>query len=373
MIKVSDSNLVSLISASFDADYSEVRRATNKIAQEISDTNIDLAKQIKSIARKKGVPLRSSGYLDNLPSDPKSKMDLVEEAEWPVTPLFLNESENNIYSTFIDDVNNSDKLIEHGLSSRLNLILAGPPGTGKTLLAGHIASKLNKPLYLVKLDSVVSSLLGDTAKNIRNVFDFSSRKNSVLFLDEIDAVAKVRDDKYEIGELKRVVNTLIQALDSMDDSSVVIAATNHPKLLDPAIWRRFPYSIEINYPDLDLRRVMWEYYLFNDSFDSQVVKGLAVISDGLSGADIKNLSHAARRRSVLDSKDINLPRTVEAILKSTTSRTATPIKDEVDYNDKKKISIDLFKSYNMQQADIGKLLSISRQSVSNYLKELKNG
>jgi SpoVK/Ycf46/Vps4 family AAA+-type ATPase len=361
-------SLLSLIEASLDANYSEVRRAANKIAQEMNTEDADTAKHIKSLVRRKGVPLRSSGYMEKLPTDPKSKMDLVEETSWPVTPLFLNEGEKNVFETFSGDVANADKLISHGLAGRFNLMLSGPPGTGKSLIAGHVAAKLNKPIYTVRLDAMVSSLLGDTAKNIRNVFEFCENKGGVLFLDEVDAVAKLRDDKHEVGELKRVVNTLIQGLDSLDDKSIVIAATNHAGLLDPAIWRRFPYSINFSHPDIDLRHVMWGFFLYSDDGDSQVLKGLATISEGLTGADIENISHAARRRSVLEDKEINLPRVVEAVIKSSSSQIMIPMKGELESQKKKALSIELYSKYKISQADIGKLLSVSRQAVSNYLK-----
>ncbi|MBZ9558036.1 MULTISPECIES: AAA family ATPase [unclassified Modicisalibacter] len=366
-------SLLSLIEASLDANYSEVRRAANKIAQEMNTEDADTAKQIKSLVRRKGVPLRSSGYMEKLPTDPKSKMDLVEETSWSVTPLFLNEGEKNIFETFSGDVANADKLIRHGLAGRFNLMLSGPPGTGKSLIAGHVAAKLNKPIYTVRLDAMVSSLLGDTAKNIRNVFEFSANKGGVLFLDEVDALAKLRDDKHEVGELKRVVNTLIQGLDSLDDKSIVIAATNHAGLLDPAIWRRFPYSIQFSHPDIDLRHVMWGFFLYSDNGDSQILKGLATISEGLTGADIENISHAARRRSVLEDKEINLPRVVEAVIGSSSSQIMIPMKGELESQKKKALSIELYSKYKISQADIGKLLSVSRQAVSNYLKGASNG
>ncbi|MFP3341466.1 ATP-binding protein [Halomonas sp. SIMBA_159] len=365
-------SILGLIEASLDANYSEVRRAANKIAQEIHIEDPDTARQIKSLVRRKGVPLRSSGYMEKLPTDPKSRMELVEETSFPETPLFLNEAERNVFESFSEDVLHADKLIKHGLSGRFNLMLSGPPGTGKTLIAGHIAARLNKPIYTVRLDSMVSSLLGDTAKNIRNVFDFVSSKGGVLFLDEVDAVAKLRDDKYEVGELKRVVNTLIQSLDSLDDKSIVIAATNHPRLLDPAIWRRFPYSIEFNYPDIDLRQVMWNFFLYSDEGDAQVTNSLAAISDQLTGADIENISYASRRRSILSDKEINLPRLVEAVIKSSSSRILIPKNGDLNAHEKKSLSIELYSKYRVSQSDIGKLLFVSRQAVSNYLKGAKN-
>src|SRR5208282_1702746 len=99
--------------------------------------------------------------------------------------------------------NNVELLSSKGISNRLCVLIAGPPGTGKTLLAGHIAAQLGRPLYTVRLDSVISSLLGDTAKNIRSFFDFVPSREGVLFLDEMDAIEKLRDDRQELGELKR--------------------------------------------------------------------------------------------------------------------------------------------------------------------------
>lgn len=361
-------SLVNLISASLDANYTEVKKAATIIAQNINAEDAETARVIRSLIRKKGVPLRSSGYIEKLPTDSKSRLDLVEETPWPLTPIFLNKVEKNVFDAFVEDVSNSDKLIRHGLAGRFNLLLSGPPGTGKSLIAGHVAEKMKKPMYTVRLDSMISSLLGDTAKNIRSVFDFAASKRGVLFLDEVDAVAKMRDDKHEVGELKRVVNTLIQGLDSLDDNSVVIAATNHPELLDPAIWRRFPYSIKFDYPDFDLRKVMWGYFLFDDKGDKNPLNGLAEISEGLSGGDIESIAYSAKRRSVLEEKDVNLPRVIEAVLRSSASKTSIPMKGELSSVEKKNISRELYSKHNITQAEVGKLLSVSRQAVSNYLK-----
>lgn len=361
--------LLKLIEASLEANYSDVRKASNILAKELSDENLDLAKKIKAIVRRKGVPLRASGYLDKLPSDSKSKVDLLEETQWPVTPIFLDEESMNVFSTFIEDVYHIEKLIKYGLNGRLNFLLSGPPGTGKSLVAGHLAAKLHKPLYTVRLDSVISSLLGDTAKNIRSIFEFSASNDCVIFLDEVDAVAKLRDDKHEIGELKRVVNTLIQGLDSLDDRSVVIAATNHSKLLDPAIWRRFPYVIQFGEPDYDLRTAMWEHFLFRDDEGRNAIAGLlAKVSHGLTGADIEGIANAAKRRSVLESEPINIPRVVVAVLNSLSGRVSIPGRGALETDKKREVASKLSSKFKLTQAEIAKLLFVSRQAVSNYLK-----
>ncbi|WP_105233842.1 AAA family ATPase [Escherichia albertii] len=367
-MKINHEDLIDLIKASLDANYSEVRSVSNRIVRAISAQDADLAKQIKSIIRKKGVPLRSSGYTDSLPLDPKSRMPLVEEVEWPATPLFLSDESQHIFHAFIQNVIHQNELIENGIPGKLNLLLSGPPGTGKTLVAGHIASKLNKPLYVVRLDSVISSLLGDTAKNLRQIFDFVPTKDGVLFLDEVDAVAKLRDDNQEVGELKRVVNTLIQGLDSLDDSAIVIAATNHSKLLDPAIWRRFPYKISFGLPGQDVRCAMWEHFLFRDDTDSFLSKMLSIISIGLTGADIENISLSARRHSVLSGNGLDIPSVVYAILNSVADSTAIPFGKDINSSVKKNLAKELSK-FKLSQADIGRLLNVSRQTISGYFKE----
>jgi SpoVK/Ycf46/Vps4 family AAA+-type ATPase len=126
-------------------------------------------------------------------------------------------------------------------------------------------------------------------------FDFVTGKNAVLFLDELDAIAKMRDDRNELGELKRVVNTMIQGIDSLEPSAVVIAATNHAQMLDTAIWRRFPYKISFGSPERDLRQGLWFHFLGDDPAYEVASRMLALLSEGLSGADIQQFALAARR------------------------------------------------------------------------------
>lgn len=368
-MQVSPEDIIELIEASLEANYSDVRIASNKIAKSLSEYDLDSAKKIKSVLRKRGVPLQSSGYMESLPVDTKSRMPLLEEVQWPVSPLFLNNEARNVFQTFLTDVINIDKLISHGLAGRLNLLLSGPPGTGKTLVAGHVAAQLNRPLYVVRLDSVISSLLGDTAKNLRQIFDFVPKKNAVLFIDEVDAVAKLRDDRHELGELKRVVNTLIQGLDSLDDHAVVIAATNHSGLLDPAIWRRFPYKINFDTPDFDMRSSLWNHFLFLDNGEESITKLLAKLSEELSGADIESISIATRRKSVLSQSEVNLASVVNALLASTLGNTATPSDGELSTAEKKHITCLLHRTHGVSQVDLAKILNTSRQTVSSYLKE----
>src|SRR5438477_8302827 len=119
------------------------------------------------------------------------------------------------------------------------MLIHGPPGTGKTQTARWITGQLSLPLLTVRCDTLVSSLLGQTSKNLRRVFEHAVQRPCVLFLDEFDALASARGNERDVGELQRVVISLLQNVDALPDNTILIAATNHEQLLDPAVWRRF--------------------------------------------------------------------------------------------------------------------------------------
>lgn len=365
-ITIPSQDLLRLIDASLNADYTSVRQISNRLATHSASAAPDVSKKIKLAIRRNGVPLRASGYSENIPTDPKSRSALVEEQAWPVNPVFLNETLKKTFESFISSVKNYDLLLKNGLSGKMNLLMSGPPGTGKTLVAGHIASALNMPLYVVRLDSLVSSLLGDTAKNIRSVFDFVPEKNGIIFLDEFDAIAKLRNDQHELGELKRVVNTLIQAIDSLDDRAIVIAATNHAELLDRAIWRRFPYRMDFEQPDIDLRAHLWNHFLFQDKGDATTTTSLAKISSTLSGADIESISLSARRISIISKQKIDLQEIAINTIRSAHPDLQISAGEQLN---KKEFCRLLNQTFKLSQVEILAIIKTSRQTLSTYLKD----
>lgn len=374
-MEVDKSLITALIESAMSADYTGVRRAGNAIAKRLAEQkDAEGAKAIQSLLRKRGVPLQASGYAEALPRDAGSRLPLIEEGQWPTTPIMLNGEAGHIISQFIEDAQHVGLLAEKGVSARLGLLLYGPPGTGKTLLAGHVAASLKRPFYIVRLDSLISSRLGETAKNIRGIFEFVPARNAVLLLDEMDAIAKVRDDRHELGELKRVVNTVLQGLDSLTDDVVTIGATNHSHLLDPAIFRRFPYKAELGLPDRDVRESLWLHFLFEgDAVHQGNAALLARVSDGLSGADIENIALAARRRTILSGQN---PGLAEILLAVRNSRAGSPrLLDgrTLDTADKKNLTALLHEKGNVSQADIAHIVGVSRQMVHRYLKEANDG
>lgn len=366
-VTINGHDLVLLINAALEANYSDVRKVGSKLAAQSAKADIEIGQLIKTSLQKRGVPLRTSGYSESLPTDPKSRAPLVEEQPWPVTPIFLEENLKNVFDSFLSDIKQHEKLANHGLAGKSNLLMSGPPGTGKTLVAGHIAAQLGLPLYIVRLDSLVSSLLGDTAKNIRGVFDYVPKMGGVLFLDEFDAIAKVRDDKHELGELKRVVNTLIQAIDALDDRAILIAATNHSELLDRAIWRRFPYRMNFALPSNDLKKHLWDHFLFKGQGIEPNLNLLSRLSKSLSGADIESISMATRRDAVKKDSEIDISLAAMTAIEFE-SQNSEGNGHEWHGKSNKQAANFLHEKFGLSHIEISKVLNISRQTVSGYLR-----
>lgn len=237
-----------------------------------------------------------------VPIDSESRTTLADII-YPDTnnvSVILSKSNAEKLDSFILSYQNADKLNALGIGVSNTLLLYGPPGCGKTKCAYLIAKKLNLPLVIARLDSLISSYLGTTAKNIRTLFEFAQKMPCVLFLDEFDAIAKARDDNNELGELKRVVNSLLQNVDGMSNDSLLLAATNHEQLLDSAVWRRFDYKLEIELPDTEAIIQMLDLFTNNSVELSQKEKReLAVAFYGLSGANIEEIVKKAFRNAVI--------------------------------------------------------------------------
>lgn len=354
----------SLIEAALAGDQAVIRRAGSLFAQEYQGPDRrEVHGRISVALRNKTTPLDQVRSVDRLPVDGKSRAPLLEAQEWPTLPLVLEEEHEMLLSRFVREAANAEKLAAAGLGSRFNMLLSGPPGTGKSFIASHIAARLGLPFHVVRLDTVVSSLLGDTAKNIRALFEFAAHGPGFLFLDEIDAIAKRRDDARELGEIKRVVNTLIQGLDMLHERTVIVAATNHAHLLDPAIFRRFPYHLDVGLPGPELREGLWALYLFNDQ-EEDAASLLSQISDGLSCSDIRELSIAARRTALLNDEPVDLTGLAWAVTRSQAGRLQMPPTSCLVGEIKSDLQGVLHEKYGLKFEHVGRLAGVTRQSAT---------
>ena len=260
-----------------------------------------MAGRLRKLLEKSSRKLRPSSveFATALPVDGESRFPLVEYVACPEEcPLVLSEEQWEVVREFAS-VAKSYARIDDGTSSSLSFLMYGPPGTGKTRLARYLSRELELDMYVARLDGLVSSYLGSTAKNIRAVFEFAAKRPCILFLDEFDAIAKLRGDSHELGELKRVVNSFMQNLDTVGQQSIVVAATNHEELLDAAVWRRFSYRLALGLPDEEMRCSMWEYFSASVEFTKRELALLVDLSEGFSGSDIREVCTRLNRQRLV--------------------------------------------------------------------------
>jgi len=213
--------------------------------------------------------------------------DIIYPEDLPtVMPLF-NDALKNAALTILNEWRNTEALSLLGVTPSRTCLVYGPPGTGKTTLALWLARELGVPVVLARLDGLISSFLGTTARNVGNLFSFANRYRCMLILDEFDAVAKIRDDPHEVGEIKRVVNALLQNVDMRRGIGLTIAVTNHESLLDPAIWRRFEIKLNIPKPDIQGRLGLVKRYLPPVELNEPAEKFIAWLTEGFSGSEIE--------------------------------------------------------------------------------------
>lgn len=363
--------------------YSEILKiidgGLNNNSQKVYNYSLKLIKDLelngeKNLAKKISRLVKTSrtqtAQLDSLtakPFDNASHLDTVtvtvptESNE----ELFFDKFVEDEINTFLDSYSKQDQLIEMGLEGNNRLLLYGAPGTGKTSLARYISLQTNLPLITMKIDGIISSLLGSTAKNIRKVFEYASQQPCVLFLDEFDVLAKVRDDKNEIGELKRVVNSLLQNIDFFSPESILIAATNHQHLLDPAVWRRFDTKLHLELPNEQVRKQLINYYskIMKNNFENDRTKinQLVKITSKLSPAAIKTIFNLAAKKSVL--RNENLLRYSQVVFETYIYKNS----EKFSENGAARFMIDNL----VTQSETSKLTSKSMREIRKLYKEEK--
>ncbi len=242
---------------------------------------------------------------DNIPTDSEKGFPLLSISEefYSFDDVILTEENKHRLEYIITENQNSKKLRSFGLKPKQKILFCGPPGTGKTLSAKIVGSVIGYPFVYIRFDSIISSFLGQTATNLRKIFDFIESDKFVVLFDEFDIVGKKRDDPQEHGEIKRVVNNFMQMLDSYDGNSILIAATNHPQLLDSAVWRRFNEILEFKIPTATQREALFKKYLgVLKKMDNVNIKELVKKTVNYSASDIAVICEDALRMSVIQSK-----------------------------------------------------------------------
>jgi SpoVK/Ycf46/Vps4 family AAA+-type ATPase len=309
--------LIELIEAHVRGTEEEFERLVDEAArQEEAKKNFTAAIRIRNAfagaranpASHRNMMLKPvSSRTSSLPISPLAEGDQQLISRLPssidLADVILPESLQDEIRNLLVEWQREAELAKVGLTARRKLLLYGPPGCGKTMLAQALSTETDLPLYIVRFDTLISSYLGQTGSNIREVFGFVEKHSCILLIDELDAVAKLRDDSQELGEIKRVVITLLQNIDLLDPRAHIVAATNHPQLLDPAVWRRFDVALEIPLPGFaECRRLLEkEASRFSLELDAKDVESIARLLQGRSCADITRLTADSVRLHVVKS------------------------------------------------------------------------
>lgn len=364
-----DDDLAQLARLALSERDDDVRLFVARLVRKYRNDNPELAGKMESFLKSK--PARAHSALRKvkqsdaeqrpMPVDNESRLSLLkvfEDAPNQEPPL-MSESLEDSLNQVIQERRQADKLVAMGLVPTRSAVFVGPPGVGKTLTARWLASQLGVPLYVLDLAAVMSSFLGRSGSNLRAAIDYAKRTPCVLLLDEIDAVAKRRSDDSDVGELKRLVTVMLQEVDEWRASSLLIAATNHPELIDPALWRRFDLVIDFGMPDENslseaIRRFFGaDYPLFEKWSET-----LAYAFKGQSFSDIERSIHRFRRALAL-----GLARDDELVNEF--------VKDRVsDLSHKERIALasQLAAHSKLSQHAISSLTGVTRDTIRKHAK-----
>lgn len=301
-----------LIKSGVEGDSDVFRQVSEAVIQEERQKrHTMLANDLERIlygssdTRKNASAHQSLNLVKNIPLDKERHLPLVEMKE-PVRgleDLVLTSSNIQLLEQILLEYNREEVLRSWGMRPVERILFCGPPGCGKTLSAEVLAFELGLPLCIVRLDSVVSSFLGETSANLRKVLDFTQSMPMVVLFDEFDALAKERSNDAEHGELKRVVNTFLQMLDGYQGPSLIIAATNHETMLDSAIWRRFEEIVVFSFPNITQIKKLLEIKLRGVRREFEIKPEVVNLFKSISHSDIERILRRAIKDMVLTGKE----------------------------------------------------------------------
>lgn len=234
-------------------------------------------------------------------------MVLSEQAHRPLSTLVVPEEIRDRIQRIVHEHRQQEKLKKHGLSNRRKILLTGPPGTGKTLTAQVIAHELRLPLHTIQVDKLVTKFMGETSAKLRQIFDLIRDERGVYLFDEFDAIGGERSRENDVGEMRRVLNALLQFIEQDASESLIIGATNNPALLDRALFRRFDDVLHYSLPEESLRRRLIENVL--GTFRGRLSwKTILAESAGLSHAELDHACRDAIKEAILnDKKTVETP------------------------------------------------------------------
>jgi SpoVK/Ycf46/Vps4 family AAA+-type ATPase len=290
--------LLSIVKSALGNDNLSLRKAVEALAaDERSKNHRILADRLAEL-----LAIQSCQASKTTPFIQNGARDLVFEItpEKRFSDLVLEREILEICEEIVQEHHRADLLGSYGIVPRHRLLFVGPPGNGKTTLAEAIASELMYPLIVVRYENIIGSYLGETASRLQKVFEVARSRKCVIFLDEFETLGKERGDTRETGEIKRVVSSLLLQIDRLPSHTVVITASNHPELLDRAVWRRFQVKVQLSYPTKEQRVRYLQSFEDRTGFSFKTAYNtLADKLAGISFSEIEEFCIDVLRRCIL--------------------------------------------------------------------------
>ncbi len=296
-------HILSLLKSHLDGDEDRFLSVAMQVAaHEARQGHGKLAEELKALvdAAKGGRAERRRGPVAI--AQPKGELGAILSTRYPterlVDMVLPRDLEDRLERVLLEQ-RQQERLRSYGLRARRKLLLVGPPGAGKTMTAASLAGELNLPLFTVVLDGLITKFMGETASKLRLVFDAMAAVRGVYFFDEFDAIGARRSERQDVGEIRRVLSSFLQFLEQDDSPGLVVAATNHPELLDKALFRRFDDVLEYLLPDAKLIERLLRARLATFETRKLAWAEIAESALGLSQAEVVRAAEDAAKTTVL--------------------------------------------------------------------------